>query len=147
MQDRLSIKNVYESASLYVVKHIFAFVFLVAFYYLGNLLPIFIGTTSFKLLMIPYYYLFLYFAAGCYYKQQIIWDRHIFLSAGLRFLTAILLFFAAILISNSIINHFLEFLRTSFTGGNLVVKIILHSTLWQIVKYAFIFMLFIIFFV
>ena len=147
MQEKLSIKKVYNNAVKYTTNHLFAFAFLVFFYFLGSLLPMLIGTTSFKVLMIPYYYLFLYFAAGFYYKQQILWDRGIFCHAALRFLTAILLFLAAILISTFGINLVLNFIRVTFFGGEAVVFVILHSLTWQVLKYLFIFMLFIVFFV
>lgn len=147
MQEKLSVQKVYANSCRYVARHMVAFIFLTGFYFLGSLLPMIIGATSFRMLMLPYYYLFLYFAAGFYYKQQILWDKRIFFSAGLRFLTAILLFLAAILLSNFAINFFLDFLRASFGGGKLLVQIILKSTAWLIGKYIFIFLLFISFFV
>lgn len=147
MQERLSVKKVYTNAVKYTTGHLFAFAFLVIFYFLGSLLPMLIGTTSFKVLMIPYYYLFLYFAAGFYYKQQILWDKEIFLHATLRFLTAILLFLAAILVSTFAINLVLSFIRVSFFGGEALVFVILHSLTWQVLKYLFLFLLFIGFFI
>ena len=147
MQEKLSVKKVYANTVKYTAGHLFAFAFLVIFYYLGSLLPMFIGITSFNMLMIPYYYLFLYFAAGFYYKQQILRDRKTFFHAGLRFLTAILLFLAAILVSTFTINLVLNFIRVSFFGGETIVFVILHCLTWQVLKYLFIFLLFILFFV
>lgn len=147
MQDKLSVKKVYANAVKYTAGHLFAFAFLVIFYYLGSLLPMLIGTTSFKVLMIPYYYLFLYFSAGFYYKQQILLDKEVFLHAGLRFLTAILLFLAAILLSTFAINLVLSFIRVSFFGGEALVFVILHSLTWQVLKYLFLFLLFVAFFI
>ena len=147
MQEKLSVKKVYTNAVKYTTGHLFAFAFLIIFYFLGSLLPMLIGTTSFKVLMIPYYYLFLYFAAGFYYKQQILWNREVFLHAALRFLTAILLFLAAILVSTFAINLVLSFIRVSFFGGEALVFVILHSLTWQVLKYLFLFLLFIGFFI
>jgi len=147
MQEKLSVKKVYANAVKYTAGHLFAFAFLVIFYYLGSLLPMFIGTTSFKVLMIPYYYLFLYFAAGFYYKQQILWDRKIFYRAGLRFLTAIVLFLAVCQLCLFALNHITNFIRVTFLGGEAIVFVIGHTLSWQIFRCLFFFLLFISFFV
>lgn len=151
MQERLSIKKVFKNAVRYVIRHLFAFLFLTIFYFLGSLLPMLIGLSSFKvatlLVMFFYSYIFFYFAAGCYYKQQILLDRQAFFAASLRFLTAILLFLASILLSSFMINLVLSFIKSSFMGGEAIIFLILHSLQWLIGKYLFIFLLFIIFFI
>jgi len=147
MQEKLSVKKVYMNAFRYVVRNIKVFSFLTIFYFLGNLLPMFIGLNSFKAVILVYYYLFLYLAAGYYYQQQILFKRDIFIAAGLRFLTVSLVFLAAILISTLVINLILDFIRDVIPGGGVVVYFILHSLIWQISKYLFIFVLFIIFFI
>ena len=147
MQEKLSIKKVYIDALRYVATHLGAFAFLTVFYFLGSLMPMYIGTTSFKILMIPYYYLFLYFAAGCYYKQQILWDRRIFFAATVRFFTTVLLFAAILALSSYMINAVFDFISTSLLGGKLVVSLILKSATWEIARYFFMFILVIVFFV
>ncbi len=146
MQEKLSVRKVYVNAYKYVVGHLTAFAFLVLFYFLGSLLPMFIGLSSFRLVMLVYYYLFLYFAAGCFYKQQIILDFHVFTAAGLRFITAIMLFLAAILICTFGINIALSLTRHLFADASDFIYAVLNSSIWQIIKYLFIFWLFIIFF-
>ena len=147
MQDKLSIKKVYKNAGVYVARHFPAFLFLVGLYFIGNLLPMWIGINSYKIIAIPYFFLFLYIAAGCYYKEKILLDKKIFASAGLRFLTVALVFLAAMLICSFAINLILDFVRTSFMGGEAVVYLALHSASGLIVKYLFGFMLFIMFFI
>ncbi len=147
MQEKLSVKKVYIDALHYVVTHLGAFTFLTVFYFLGSLMPMFIGTTSFKILMIPYYYLFLYFAAGCYYKQKILWDIHIFFVATVRFFTAVLLFVAILSLSSYLINFGFGFISDFLFGGKLVVGLIIKSATWQIIKYLLMFILVIVFFV
>lgn len=147
MQEKLSIKKVYLDALRYVATHLGAFAFLTVFYYLGCLMPMFIGMTPYKILMIPYYYLFLYFAAGCYYKQQILWDRKIFFTAGIRFLTAVLLFAAILSLISYLINLGFGFISDSLLGGKLVVGLIIKSATWQVIKYFLMFILVIVFFV
>jgi len=146
MQEKLSVRKVYVNAYKYVSGHLTAFAFLTLFYFLGSLLPMFIGLSSFRLVMLVYYYLFLYFAAGCFYKQQIILDFHIFSAAGLRFITAIMLFLASILICTFGINIVLSFARHLFADSSDFIYAVLNSGMWQIIKYLFIFWLFIIFF-
>lgn len=147
MKDKLSVRKVYRNAYRYVLSHWFAFLFLTVFYFFGSLLPMFIGVSSFKAVSPLYTYLFFYFAAGCYYKQQILWDRHIFVAAGVRFLLAIGLFMTSIVMATLVINVGIYFLRVGFPaiGGN-VLDVILGSVGWLLGKYAFIFVLFIIFF-
>jgi hypothetical protein len=147
MQEKLSIKKVYVNAFKYVIGNIKAFSLLTIFYFLGNLLPMFIGLNSFKLVILVYYYLFLYLAAGYYYKQQILFKRDVFMAAGLRFLTVSLVFLAAILISTLMINLALDFIRNAVPGGSVAVYVVLHSLIWQIAKYLFLFILFIAFFI
>lgn len=146
MQEKLSVRKVYVNAYKYVSSHPMAFAFLILFYFLGSLLPMVIGLSSFRLVMFIYYYLFLYFAAGCFYKQQIILDFHTFTAAGLRFITAIMLFLAAILICTFGINIVISFARHLFADSSDFIYAVLNSSLWQIIKYLFIFWLFIIFF-
>ena len=67
MQEKLSIKKVYRNAYRYVASHLFAFAFLTIFYFLGSLLPMIFGSSSFWGVSLAYNYLFFYFAAGCYY--------------------------------------------------------------------------------
>ena len=147
MQEKLSIKKVYKNAGVYMVRHFPAFIFLVVLYYVGNLLPMIIGINSFKIIAIPSFFLFLYIAAGCYYKEKLLLDRKIFISAVLRFLTVALFFLAAMLICSFILNLILDVIRRAFMGGEAVVFMMLHSVAGLIVKYLFEFMLFISFFV
>ena len=147
MKEKLSVRKVYRNAYLYVKSHLFAFFFLTFFYFIGSLFPLFMGTSSLFVVSTFYNYLFFYFAAGCYYKQQILWDRHIFLVAGLRFLTAIVLFLIALLITTLIINSCIHFVRLSFNGGlNNYIDMFLDSNVWLVGKYICIFLLFNIFF-
>ena len=148
MLERLSIGKVYKNACKYIATHLFAYIFLVAFYYFGSLLPILIGTTSFKYLLIPYYYLLLYFAAGFYYKHQLlaVWDKY-FLTCALRFLVVMLLFIAMVLLCTFGINLILDIIKHAFVGGSALVFMILHSPTWAIFKYFFIFFLFVAFFI
>lgn len=148
MKEKLSVRKVYRNAYRYVSSHLFAFLFLTVFYFLGSLAPMVIGAAFFKVVSLVYTYLFFYFAAGCYYKQQILWDRHIFAAAGVRFLIAIGLFLTSIVMSTLFINTGIYFLRASFpAGGNEFLDVVLGSTFWLVGKYAFIFVLFTIFFI
>lgn len=147
MKEKLSVKKVYRNAFRYVRSHLFAFLFLTIFYFLGSLLPLFIDATAFKIISLIYTYLFFYFAAGCYYKQQILWDRHIFMTAGVRFLGAVTLFLGAIIISSVVINFGIQFLRITIFNNNDFLDNILNSSYWLIGKYSFIFMLFVVFFI
>lgn len=147
MKEKLSVRKVYRNAYRYVASHLFAFAFLTVFYLLGSLLPMVIGTASFKFVSLIYTYLFFYFAAGCYYKQQILWDKGIFIAAGVRFAAAIALFMTSIVMATLAINTGIYFFRIVFpAGGSAFLDTILNSTFWLIGKYAFIFVLFIIFF-
>ena len=74
----------------------------------------FIGVASFKVVSLIYTYLFFYFAAGCYYKQQILWDKGIFVAAGVRFLAAVGLFLTSIVMATLVINSGIYFFRISF---------------------------------
>ena len=148
MQEKLSVKKIYTDAFQYAVKHLLIFSFLTIFYFLGCLLPMFIKANSvIFLIMLPYYYLFLYSAASCYFKQRILFDKQVFFAAGIRFLTTIFIFLAVISLSTYIINHCFGFISTAFVGGKLVVKFILNSAVWLIIKYMFIFVLVIFFFI
>ena len=147
MQEKLSIKKVYFNAGRYTGRHIMAFLFLAGLYYIGNLLPMIIGVNSFKIVAIPSFFLFLYIAAGCYYKEKLLLDRKIFISSVMRFLSVALFFLAAMLICSFMLNLVLDFIRRAFIGGEAVVYMALHSVAGLIVKYLFEFMLFIIFFV
>jgi len=147
MKEKLSVRKVYRNAYRYVASHLFAFAFLTVFYLLGSLLPMVIGTASFKFVSLIYTYLFFYFAAGCYYKQQILWDKGVFIAAGVRFAMAIALFMTSIVMATLAINTGIYFFRTIFpAGGSAFLDTILNSTFWLVGKYAFIFVLFIIFF-
>lgn len=148
MQEKLSVKKVYRNAYRYVTSHLFAYVFLSVFYFLGSLAPMFIGATSFRVVFLVYIYLFFYFAAGFYYKQQILKDKEVFIAAGLRFLTAVVMFLSSILASTVVINFLLYFVKEALpTGGEIVVSLILGSVFWLVGKYLFIFMLFVVFFI
>ncbi len=148
MKEKLSVRKVYRNAYRYVLSHWFAFLFLTVFYFLGSLAPMLIGAASFKVVSLVYTYLFFYFAAGCYYKQQIVWDKGIFMAAGVRFLAAVGLFLTSIVMATLVINTGIYFFRISFpTAGGEVLDAVLGSALWLIGKYAFIFVLFTIFFI
>ncbi|MCM1324484.1 MAG: hypothetical protein NC218_10200 [Acetobacter sp.] len=148
MKEKLSVRKVYRNAYRYVVSHWFAFLFLTVFYFLGSLLPMIIGDAAFKIVSLVYTYLFFYFAAGCYYKQQILWDKHIFMAAGVRFLAAIVFFLTSIVLSTVLINVGIYFFRSFFPNiGGDILDAIFGSALWLIGKYAFIFVLFAVFFI
>lgn len=106
-----------------------------------------IGANSFKVVSLIYTYLFFYFAAGCYYKQQILWNREIFFAAGVRFLMAVGLFLTSIVMATLVINSGIYFFRISIPASGEVLDSIFGSALWLIGKYAFIFVLFTIFFI
>lgn len=146
MKEKLSVKKVYRNAYRYVESHIFAFIFLTIFYFLGSLLPMFFGSSSFKIISLFYTYLFFYFAAGCYFKQRLLWDKEIFLTAGLRFLTAVVLFFLSIFVATLFINFGIYFIKLIFPQGSGFVEAVFNSTPWLLGKYAFIFVLFTAFF-
>ena len=148
MKEKLSVRKVCRNAYRYVLSHWFAFLFLTVFYFLGSLAPMFIGAAVFKVVSLIYTYLFFYFAAGCYYKQQILWDKGIFAAAGVRFFAAIGLFLTSIVMSTLVINLGIYLFRLSFpASGNDILEAIFGSTTWLIGKYAFIFVLFTVFFI
>ena len=94
-----------------------------------------------------YIYLFFYFAAGCYYKQQILLDKDIFFSATLRFISAIVLFVIALLVASFAINLGINFIKISIgTSFDNFLNMALGSYIWQIGKYVCIFLIFITFF-
>lgn len=148
MQEKLSVRKVYRNTCKYIASHPFAFAFLTVFYFIGSLLPIFTGALSFKILSLLYTYLFFYFAAGCYYRQQILWNKQIFLAAGIRFATAGALFLIALCVTSFAINFGIYFFKFSFhdTGAELI-DAVSGGILWTLGKYAVIFFLFIAFFI
>ncbi len=144
MKEKLSVRKVYRNAYRYVVSHLFAFFFLTFFYFIGSILPRFLGTSSLFVVSSIYIYLFFYFAAGCYFKQQILWDKSIFVNASLRFVTAVVLFLVALLLTTLVINFGIGFIKMSFNFVN--VRAFLDSAVGVVCKYICIYMLFIIFF-
>ena len=108
MQNKLLVIKVYRDALRSVSTHWKAYVFLCVFYFLGSLLPAFIGTTLFKIISIPYYYLLIYFAIGLYYKQSIVWDKSVFYASFIRFCMVVVLFIASCQVSTSAINLILN---------------------------------------
>ena len=147
MQEKLSVAKVYRNAFRFVANHLFAFAFLTFFYFLGSLLPMFIGTTSFKVIFGFYIYLFFYFAAGCYYKQQILWDKSLFIACGIRFLSAVVFFLLALYFSSCLINLGINFVKISVPSATGLLDNLFHSYFWLIGKYLFIFMVFVISFI
>lgn len=152
MQEKLSVRKVYRNAGRYVGGHLPAFAFLTVFYFIGSLLPMLFGQPSFQLLslicMYFYMYLFFYFAAGFYFKQQLLWNKKIFLAAGSRFLTAVFLFLSSIFLTSLGINTLIYLLKTVFAdNGDMIVRTLLNSPAGLIVKYLVIFLLFIVFFI
>jgi hypothetical protein len=143
MQEKLSVAKVYRNAFRFVSTHLFAFAFLTFFYFLGSLLPMFIGTTSFKVIFGFYFYLFFYFAAGCYYKQQILWDKSLFIACGVRFLSAVVFFLLALYFSSCLINLGINFVKISVPFMSGVLNGLFSSYFWLIGKYLFIFMVFV----
>ena len=144
MKEKLSVRKVYRNAYRYVMRHLFAFFFLTFFYFIGSLLPRFLGTSSLFIISSIYIYLFFYFAAGCYFKQQILWDKNIFVSASLRFVTAVVLFLSTLLLTSLVINFSISFIRISFNLTD--IGAILGNPALIVCKYVCIYMLFIIFF-
>ncbi len=148
MQEKLSVKKVYRNTCRYIAGHPFAFAFLTVFYFAGSLLPLFTGALSYKILSLLYTYLFFYFAAGCYYKQQILWDRHIFIAAGIRFATAGALFLTALCVTSIAINFAIYFFKLSFPeNGAQLIEAAAGGVMWTLGKYVVIFTLFIAFFI
>ena len=147
MKEKLSVWKIYRNAYRYVFSHLFAFAFLTIFYFIGSLFPMFLGNSSFFAVSGIYIYLFFYFAAGCYYKQQILWDKNIFISATLRFISAIALFIVALLVTSFVLNVVINFLKMSFGESfNVFFNDLLQSIVWQVGKYICIFLIFVIFF-
>ncbi len=147
MKEKLSVWKIYRNAYRYLVSHLFAFAFLTIFYFIGSLFPMFLGSSSFFAISGIYIYLFFYFAAGCYYKQQILWNKNIFISATLRFISAIALFVVALLITSFILNIGINFLKISLGDGfSEFFDNLLQSVVWQVGKYICIFLIFVIFF-
>ncbi len=148
MQEKLSVRKVYRNAYRYVRSHPFAFIFLTIFYFLGSLLPMITGADSFKLFSLIYMYVFFYFAAGFYFKQQFLSDKGVFLASGFRFLTAVVMFLSSIFVSSLVINIGIYLLKLWFgSGGAAFTEAVLDSPLWLCGKYIFIFLLFVAFFI
>lgn len=148
MQEKLSVRKIYRNTCRYIASHSFAFAFLTVFYFLGSLLPLFTGALSYKILSLVYTYLFFYFAAGCYYKHQILWDKHIFINAGIRFATAGALFLTALCVASIAINFGIYFFKLSFpNAGETLIETVAGGVVWTLGKYAVIFMLFVAFFI
>lgn len=147
MQEKLSVAKVYRNAYRYVASHLFAFAFLTIFYFLGSLLPILVGITFFKILFPICLYLFFYFAAGCYYKQRLLWDKGIFIATGMRFLTACAIFLLALIISSVLINFAIYFIMSTFPSSGAFFGLLFASPIWLVGKYMMMFLLFITFFI
>jgi hypothetical protein len=148
MKEKLSVAKVYKSACQYVANHLFAFGFLTVFYFIGSLLPLILGATSLWLATLIYTYLFFYFAAGCYYKQQILWDKEIFMAAGVRFLTAVALFLCALLLGSLLINCLISVInQASPIVGRTFLDFAESSLSWKLGKHLVIFFLMITFFI
>lgn len=139
--EKLLVKKVYVNALEYVATHVKGFLFLTFFYYLTSLLPV----TNIYLHLISLY-LLLYFAAGLYYKQKILLDRHVFINASLRFITAIMLFITSMLLCSLGINIFIHIFGALFSNGSALLTKIIESTAWIVIKYLFLFFLLIAFF-
>ncbi len=148
MKEKLSVRKVYRNAYRYVLSHLFAFAFLTIFYFTGSLLPMLLGASSFKLISLIYMYVFFYFATGCYFKQQLLWDKQLFISASIRFLTAIFIFLFSIFIASLAINFCIAFVKDIFGEvGFAITKAVLNGPWWLLGKYICIFLLFVTFFI
>ena len=148
MKEKLSVRKVYRNAYRYVLSHLFAFAFLTIFYFTGSLLPMLLGAPSFKLISLIYMYVFFYFATGCYYRQQLLWDKQLFIDASMRFLTAIFIFLFSIFVASLAINFCISFVKDIFGDvGFAITKALLNGPWWLVAKYICIFALFITFFV
>ncbi len=148
MQEKLSVRKVYRNTYRYVLSHLFAFAFLTIFYFTGSLLPILLGASSFKLISLIYMYIFFYFATGCYFKQQILWDKQLFIAASIRFLTAVFIFLFSIFVASLAINFAIAFVKDIFGElGFAITKAILGGPWWLLGKYICIFLLFVTFFI
>ncbi len=148
MHEKLSVRKVYKNTCKYIASHVIAFAFLTVFYFLGSLLPLFMGAFSFKVFSLIYTYLFFYFAAGCYYKQQILWNRQIFIAAGIRFATAGILFLTALCMATLAINFGIYFFKLCFPDiGAAMLDTIANGIMWTLGRYIAVFLLFIAFFI
>ena len=153
MKEKLSVRKVYRNAYRYVMSHLFAFAFLTIFYFLGGLPPLLFSAPEpysilYQFLSLVYMYVFFYFAAGCYFRQQLLWDWKTFSLASLRFLMAVVLFCFSIFIASLAINVGIYMLKMFFgESGAAFAQIVLGSPLWLIGKYLIIFMLFVAFFI
>ena len=146
MKEKLSVWKIYRNAYRYLISHLFAFAFLTIFYFIGSLLPILIGVGGgfiHNIFATFYIFIFFYFAASCYFKQQLLFDKQIFLASGVRFITAVVFFVIALLIGSYVIN-----LSISFVGflpiGKAFIGWISDTFVWFIVKYLFILFLFVV---
>lgn len=147
MQEKLSVLKVYRNAYRYVASHLFAFAFLTTFYFICSLLPMLIGVTFFRILFPICLYLFFYFATGCYYKQTLLWNKDVFVATGVRFLTAGAVFLLALIISSLLMNFCIHFVMSTIPATGVFFGLLFASPFWIVLKYACIFMLFIIFFI
>ncbi len=154
MKEKLSVRKVYRNTYRYIMSHLFAFAFLTIFYFLGEIPPLLLSAPEqpfnifYQFLSLVYMYVFFYFAAGCYFRQQLLWDWKIFALASLRFLIAIVLFCFSVFVASLIINIGIYMLRMFFgESGTAFAQAVLGSTLWLIGKYLIIFMLFVVFFI
>ena len=148
MKEKLSVRKVYRNAYRYVLSHLFAFAFLTIFYFTGSLLPMLLGTSSFKLISLIYMYIFFYFATGCYFKQQLLWDKQLFIAASIRFLSAIFIFLFSIFVASLAINFCIAFVKDIFGEvGFAITKALLNGPWWLLGKYICIFLLFVTFFI
>ena len=148
MQEKLSVRKVYRNAYRYVLSHLFAFAFLTIFYFTGSLLPMLLGTSSFKLIPLIYMYIFFYFATGCYFRQQLLWNKQLFIAASIRFLTAVFIFLFSIFVASLTINFAIAFVKDLFGEvGFAITKAILGGPWWLLGKYICIFLLFVTFFI
>lgn len=139
--EKLLVKKVYTNAFTYVATHLKGFLFLTLFYYLISLIPI--TNTYLHLISL---YLLLYFAAGLYYKQRILVDKHIFIHATLRFITAIMMFIISMIVSSLAINFVIHIICAGHTDCNISFNQYMKTNLGLTVKYVFLFFLMVAFF-
>lgn len=150
MREKLSVRKVYRNAYRYVMSHLFAFAFLTIFYFIGSLPALLfdVAAQPYQAFSLVYMYVFFYFAAGCYFKQQILWNRKIFIPASLRFLMAVALFLFSIFVASLGINVGIFIIKRLFGESGLAITMaVLTSPCWLIIKYLIIFMLFVVFFI
>ena len=148
MKEKLSVWKIYRNSYRYLVSHLFAFAFLTIFYFIGNILPILIGIHSgflYSVFTAIYAFVFFFFAAGCYFKQQLLFNKEIFIASGIRFFLAVALFLIALLVANFLINF--SILNISASFGNNFIDWLLSSYIWLIGKNLFILFLFVLFFI